>query len=352
MIRIGGANVADIRVGNSPIREVRIGGELAWSSKVRFVAVGHDGVMMRSSDGMSWTRFTVGEVNWNSVCFGGGKFLACGDERTIAISEDGVNWIVRNDVFRTIKGFRFVYFGKDRFWINVKETYPDEDFLCFLHSVSCEDWNHSYSSGTDVSDHLSVIRPKAMCSGNNLHVCVGECTDDSIQTQQTVFRGFYTRWPDRILYLKSENSDGTRMGFNDVCFDGTTFVSCGKKAEGKSFVATSSDGSAFTDVFLKTGSNNYFKSICNGVIDGVMRYVVMRDESEYSISDRLDNWPEMRKVLGVSASSSINGVCFGAERFVAVGDGVAVSDFVDGELQMKIVSSTPVTMNAVCFRND
>jgi hypothetical protein len=75
-----------------------------------FVAVGTNGKIAYSKNGIKWTTITTGETSWNSVAYGNGKFVAVGGDYppdpyvgnqftldytpspNIARSDDGINW--------------------------------------------------------------------------------------------------------------------------------------------------------------------------------------------------------------------------------------------------------------------
>ena len=59
----------------------------------RFVAVGGDGVIVVSTNGLNWTPAVgVTNVTLRAVTYGAGKFVAVGDSRLILTSFDGVRW--------------------------------------------------------------------------------------------------------------------------------------------------------------------------------------------------------------------------------------------------------------------
>ena len=61
----------------------------------KFVAVGAGtSIAAYSTDGINWTRTTLpASKRWHSVCYGNGKFVAVTDNSDAsAYSEDGVNW--------------------------------------------------------------------------------------------------------------------------------------------------------------------------------------------------------------------------------------------------------------------
>jgi hypothetical protein len=58
-----------------------------------FVAVGQDGTILTSPDGVNWTAQTSGTSNWlYEVAYGNNTFVAVGRNGTILTSPDGVNW--------------------------------------------------------------------------------------------------------------------------------------------------------------------------------------------------------------------------------------------------------------------
>jgi hypothetical protein len=67
-----------------------------------FVVVGENGIILTSSDGMSWTvRNSGANAPLYSVTYGNGLFVAVGWPGLILTSPDGVNWTVRTPLNRT-----------------------------------------------------------------------------------------------------------------------------------------------------------------------------------------------------------------------------------------------------------
>jgi photosystem II stability/assembly factor-like uncharacterized protein len=75
-----------------------------------FVAVGDNGTILTSTDGVSWTRRTSPTTQGlYSVTYGNGLFVAVGNNGTILTSTDGVNWTQRtsgtsNDLYGVTYG--------------------------------------------------------------------------------------------------------------------------------------------------------------------------------------------------------------------------------------------------------
>lgn len=68
--------------------------DAAWGNDVYVVTTGSSSnVVYHSADGITWASATMpATLNWQSVAFGGGKFVAVGDSTQGAYSTDGTNW--------------------------------------------------------------------------------------------------------------------------------------------------------------------------------------------------------------------------------------------------------------------
>jgi hypothetical protein len=93
---------------------------LAYGESVRrFVAVGNEGKMAWSDDGVNWTELTspagFGKYSINAVTFGGGKFVAVGDEGKIAHSKDGKTWTSETSNVFVSTGVLSICYGNGKF---------------------------------------------------------------------------------------------------------------------------------------------------------------------------------------------------------------------------------------------
>lgn len=59
----------------------------------QFVAVGEEGTILTSPDGLTWTARTSGTTRWlTAVAYGYGHYVAVGDGTTVLTSRDGITW--------------------------------------------------------------------------------------------------------------------------------------------------------------------------------------------------------------------------------------------------------------------
>ena len=59
----------------------------------KFVATAWNSVAAYSTDGITWTQTTMpASARWDSVCYGNGKFVAVGGSATAFYSCDGITW--------------------------------------------------------------------------------------------------------------------------------------------------------------------------------------------------------------------------------------------------------------------
>jgi len=97
-------NVTSTGFGLSDINDVAYGGGT-------YVAVGDDGKIAYSTNGTTWTAVsdsTFGTTNINGVTYGNGKFVAVGSSGKMAYSNNGTTWTaVNNSGTATLKGITY-----------------------------------------------------------------------------------------------------------------------------------------------------------------------------------------------------------------------------------------------------
>ena len=85
-----------------------------------FVAVGHDGLRMTSTDGSTWSNVATGKEGevYRAACFGNGRFAAVGSyggRNIFAGSADGASWEPRTLDAKYSKYLRGMGFGRGEF---------------------------------------------------------------------------------------------------------------------------------------------------------------------------------------------------------------------------------------------
>ena len=86
-----------------------------WASFGTLVAVGTQGRILSSTDGVVWNARPSGVTDWLvGVTFGGGRFIAVGDNGRILSSPDGVTWTIVPNVPTTAR-LNNVLYANDRF---------------------------------------------------------------------------------------------------------------------------------------------------------------------------------------------------------------------------------------------
>lgn len=81
-----------------------------------YVAVGQDGIIKTSVDGVHWDIRKSGTVSdLNSIAWNGSNFVVVGDRETVLISEDGINWSATVVADQNVRNLRAVVWGDNQF---------------------------------------------------------------------------------------------------------------------------------------------------------------------------------------------------------------------------------------------
>jgi photosystem II stability/assembly factor-like uncharacterized protein len=284
------ASLTTWQIRNTPIREnlsaVIFGNGL-------FVAVGDNGTIITSPDGVSWTERSSGvNNNLQGLTYGNGLFIAVGENGTIAISPDGMRWtenkfedpvgspisfyepVYENDVFVAVGGplFQFgiigLYSSSDGinwkrasstggFLINYEMTYANGMFWALKESISLHPIPPGLSVVTSI-DGVTWVRmeelvtsdfvmpyPAKITYGNGLFVAVGR-------------GGMIFNSPDMTKWTK--RTSGIVEGLSDVTYGAGIFVAIGSKGR----ILDSPDGKHWT-VWLDTqGFEQNLFGVCYG----------------------------------------------------------------------------------------
>ncbi|PQJ97192.1 InlB B-repeat-containing protein [Chromatium okenii] len=242
-----------------------------------FVAVGDTGVILNSTDGISWTTPTSVTGNMlNRVIWGGGQFVAVGESGTVLTSTNGSSWQVRrssgvdlNDV--TWGGNQFVAVG---------------DSGTILTSSDGVTWT-TRTSGTP--------NPlMGMTWSGSQFVAVG-------------YSGTILTSSDGMTW--TVRSSGTADALGDVIWSGSQFVAVG----GTGTILTSPDGVTWTARTSGAGGFWLFGVTWNG-----NQFVVLVFDGAGTIltSPNGINWTPQTSGI----TNALSGMTWNGSQFVAVGN--------------------------------
>jgi len=200
----------------------------------RFVAVGGDRKIAYSTDGDVWNlaaNSSYGNFQFFEIAFGNEIFVAVGDENKIAVSKDGKNWKKTNFDGR----FAYIYdisFGNGKF-IAVGNTGNDSGFL------------YTSDDGLTWTQRDSSFHPQAgdittAAGGNGRFIAVGD------NGALAVSDGKAEEW-ELLVSNSSSASNVKRNSIYSIIYADGKFVGVGEKG----YIATSTDGINWTDI--KTG---------------------------------------------------------------------------------------------------
>jgi hypothetical protein len=272
-----------------------------------FVAVGGDGAILTSPDGVTWTaRTSVTSYSLYSVTYGDGLFVAVGRNGAILTSPDGVNWTARTS--GTSAGLSGVTYGNGLFvavgWGGAILTSPDG-----------VNWVQQ-TSGTGYS--LSGVT-----YGNGLFVAVGD-------------GGTILTSPDGVDWT-AQASLGTSNRLLDVTYGSGLFVAVGNNG----LILTSPDGVNWTGQVLGTSNS------LSGVTYGNGTFVAVGSGGTIFTSPDGVNWTAQAS----GTSDWLFGVTYENGRFVAVGDGGTILTSPDGVDWTAQTSGTSNPLYGVTYGN-
>jgi hypothetical protein len=150
-----------------------------------FVAVGRQGLIVTSPDGLTWTRGGFGTRDLNAVRFGQGQYIAVGEFGTVLTSSNAMNWVPRSLGY--IGELTGVVYGNGRY-----VTFASSGYTAV--SSNAVDWaQNRLDGGWNFVDCIYT---------NGLFVLVGGgiwiSTDGLVWTPVTCKGGIY-----RIIYANS-----------------------------------------------------------------------------------------------------------------------------------------------------
>jgi hypothetical protein len=245
-----------------------------------FVAIGYDGKLATSTDGITWTQRTSNfdTSHINGICYGQGMFVAVGNSGKLATSTDGITWTQRTSSFAStdIGG---VCYGQGMF---VAIGYDGK----LATSTNGTTWTQRTSS-------FGTTNIRGVCYGQGMFVAVGDSGKLATST-------------DGITWTQRTSSFGTSSIYG-VCYGQGMFVVVG--VGGK--IATSTDGITWTQRTSNFGTTIY--DVCYG--QGM--FVAVGGSGKIATSTDVTTWTQRTSSFGTTI---IRGVCYGQGTFVAIGN--------------------------------
>ncbi|MBI3867987.1 MAG: immunoglobulin domain-containing protein [Verrucomicrobia bacterium] len=273
-----------------------------------FVAVGANGSLWISTDGVDWSPSSAGPVgNMESVAYGNGRFVAVGAQGSILTSTTGVSWKSRDSsVTTTLRG---IAFGNGKYVaVGSKGS--------ILSSVGASDWKKEDSGTPD--------RLESIVFGDGVFVAVGE-------NGTALYSVDGARW--------LQGSRGPSRDLDGMSLRGDFVIVAGKGGT----ILTSADGAAFTQRF--TGITNDL----HGVDSSEGLSVAVGEPETIITSPDGAQWTVRR--IGGPASSSLKSVRRGKGLWVAVGTQGTILTSPEGVLWTQQPSPTANDLNEIAFGN-
>ena len=256
----------------------------------KFVAVSdkyNSNIFAYSTDGINWTEGTMPSSQWwNSVCYGNGKFVAVGDG-TFAYSTDGITW-TKGTLPKYVAALHSICYGNNKFVVIVSGT------NIFAYSTDGINW----TEGTMPSEQGW----NSVCYGNGKFVAV---TTGSASSGSNIFA--YST--DGINW--TQGTMPSSQWWHSICYGNGKFVAVGAVSIRSNIFDYSTDGINWTEGTMP--SEQYW----NSVYYGNGKFVtVAYNSNEYAYSTDGINWTQGT----MPSSQDWYSVCYGNGKFVAVCD--------------------------------
>jgi len=287
--------------------------DITWGNG-KFVAVGKNGKIAFSSNGVNWTlvkNSSFEESAIGGITFGNGKFVAVGDEGKIAVSQDGIVWTtVKNTAFGD-SGIYDIAFGNGLF-----VAVGDDNKIAVSQDGNI--WDSKINSPFDNDNRITHVvfgNGKFVISrwgrGNDV-IAVSSDAKNWVKTNQE-FNGY--GFP--FIY--------------DIAFGNGQFIAVGNTGMDSAFMYASHDGLTWTWInhdFHPQGGEITTAAWGNG------KFIAVGEDGALAISDgKNENWVAlvMNKSYGrTPILSTIFSVIYANGKFVGVGVNGYIATSPDG----------------------
>lgn len=285
-------------------RSVTYGGGLFLAVSSGGSEISNGTRVMTSSDGVTWTRSSLaGSAEGVSVAYGGGRFVAVVPNGTAYSSADGITWAAVAQSGITGIGWRSVTYGNGRF-VAVASA-PGNPRTAYSTD------GHNWTNGTSIYSKEFKSVAYGGPSGSELFVAVGD--GGTVMTS-----------PDGDTW--TSQTAAASNNWESVTFGGGLFVAVSISGTGNR-VMTSPDGVTWTS--RSSAADNYWWSVAYG---GGTFAAVSSDGSGSRVMTSTDGvtWTSR-----ATPDKGWRGITYGGspgnEGFVAVGDtGVVMTSGITG----------------------
>ena len=270
----------------------------------RFVAVGYNGSIGYSSDGINWrlspdTRLSSpngGSLRLTDIAYGNGKFVVVGDNGYLAYSSDGINWSTPERVKTSFVVAGGLAFGNGRFVVGDiygKISYSDDGMT----------WTEATTASNDAG--------RAITYGNNRFVAVG--SGGTIQYSSNGASWTSTSANSVWEYKVIPGSSSYTSSIYDVAYGAGKFVAVGENQQNTQ-MGYSTDGASWTAVNNPFGPEEVPVSIIYATNSSGSSMFVIGGHSIMGYSQDGVNWTAITVPIEYACD-----IAYGNGRFVAVG---------------------------------
>lgn len=285
----------------------------------KFVVVGASGYITTSEDGINWTEpIRVGTNNWNAITYGNGKFVIVGGNKGYtSTSSDGIEWTTpKNDYGDTHTSY--VWGWSDIVFANgIFVTVCDSSRYGFIStSENGIDWTPLQQISYMRYGETVYAILNGITFGNNKFVAIDE-------------NGYVISSTDGIEWTTPILNNNQEIGYwNDIAYDNNNnlFISVSgvtSYGDGEAYICTSSDGIEWNAPIKISKDTLSYNQALLSVYPSDNQILVIGNNGIITTSTDGITWSDFTR-MGLG---KWNGVAYGNDTFVAVGDsGKIVSD--------------------------
>jgi hypothetical protein len=314
--------VENTAFGNSTIRDIAFGNG-------KFVAVGHNGKIAYSADGVNWTAVAnttfpsmhctperVYEIQ--GVGYGNGKFVAVGQRNKIAYSTDGVTWTQANsaaitdynddDVYEGLSdvvycGDKFVAFGSGRSGVHYSTGK-----VVMGYSTDGITWTNESSKVANIfkTDPYTPPHIYNLAYGNNTLVAIG------LNGGSPHYKIAYST-DNGASWQETTEGTSAAIPLSDITYGNGKFVTVGVSRR----ILHSTNGINWTEIPKENTGLSSGNLICVTCANG--KFIAGGENGSMIYAANGENWTKISYQHSGTVQHDINGIAYGAGKTVAVG---------------------------------